>query len=118
MLSETLSDNFAKKCIVYTNTVSCLDQLKVDTEQWLDTSDEIRGDALIIQGDMKPNVKILSADMFTKYVDNPEDMILENQFYPRILIVTASSIGAGLDLVMVSSGVCVGLPTSLIDMVQ
>ena len=118
VLSDTLSDNFTKKCIVYTNTASCLDQLKVDIEQWLDTSDDNRGDALIIQGDMKPEVKILSAEIFTKNVENPEDMIHKNEFYPRILIATAGSIGAGLDSDMVNSVVRVGFPTSLIDMVQ
>ena len=42
---------------MYTNTVNCLDQLKVDIEHWLDLSDGIKGGALIIQGDMKAEVK-------------------------------------------------------------
>ena len=36
VLKSTLSDNLNKKCIVYTNTASCLDQLKIDVEHWLD----------------------------------------------------------------------------------
>ena len=97
VLKSTLSDNLNRKCIVYTNTASCLDQLKVDIEHWLDSSDGIKGDALIIQGDMKAEVKYVSAQMFTKIVDNAEELVNTNSFYPRILMATAGSIGTGLD---------------------
>lgn len=103
VLSDTLSDNFTKKCIVYTNTGFCLDQLHVDIKQQLDSSSDIRGDALIIQGNMKPEEKFVSAQIFTKHVGNPENLINRNEFYPRILIATAGRIGAGLDSDMVNS---------------
>ena len=84
VLTSTLSDNLDKKSIVYTNTANCLDQLKVDVEHWLDSSDDIKGDALIIHGDMKAEVKFVSASMFTKTVANAEELVNKNQFYPRI----------------------------------
>ena len=54
------------KITVYTNTASCLDQLKVDIEQWLNTNDEIKGDVLIIYRDIKKEVKFIFAERFTK----------------------------------------------------
>ena len=118
VLKSTLSDNLNRKCIVYTNTASCLDQLKVDVEHWLDSSNGIKGDALIIQGDMKVEIKFISAQMFTKIVDNAEELVNSNSFYPRILMATAESIGAGLDSADVYSVVRVEFSTSILEMVQ
>ena len=118
VLTDTLADNFTKKFIVFTNTASCLDQLEVDIEQWLDISDNIIGDALIIQGDMKPEVKFVFDEMFTRNAENSEDKINSNQFYPRILIATVGSIGSGLNSDMVNSVVRVGFPKNLLYMVQ
>ena len=70
----------AKNYVVYANTDVCLEQLKVDIEQWLDQSDDIKGDALIIQGDMKQEVKFISAEMFTQIVDDLEGTINRNDF--------------------------------------
>ena len=71
--------------------------MKVDIEQWLNASDDIKGDVLIIHGDMKKEVKFISAERFTKIITNPQELIDSNKFYPRILLATAGSIGAGLD---------------------
>ena len=97
VLTNSLCDNIEKKCIIYTNTASCLDQLRVDLEQWMNSSDNIKGDVLIIHGDMKKEVKFVSAERFTRTVTNPQELIDSNQFYPRILLATAGNIGAGLD---------------------
>ena len=118
VLKSTLSDNLNKKCIVYTNTVSCLDQLKIDVEHWLDSSDGIKGDALIIHGDMKAEVKFVSAQMFTKNTENAKDLVNTNSFYPRILMATAGSIGTGHDSGDVYCVVKIGFSTSILEMVQ
>lgn len=97
VLKVTLSDYLDKKYIVYTNTANCLDQLKVDVEHWLDSGDGVKGDSLIIQGDMKAEVNFVSAQMFTITVDNAEELVNSNSLYPMILMATAGSIGAGLD---------------------
>ena len=117
VLTSTLSDNLNKKYIIYTNTANFLDQLKVDVEHWLDSSNDIKGDALIIQGDMKAEVKFVSAQMFTKTVDNAEELVNNNSFYPSILMATAGSIGTCLDLADVYSVVRVGFSTSILEMV-
>ena len=97
VLRDTLFGNLNKKCIVYTNTASCLDQMQSDIELWLDGNDDIKGDVLVINGDLKPEVKFASVERFTMLVEEPENVINNNQFYPRILLATAGSIGAGLD---------------------
>ena len=118
VLHRSMCGNLHKKCIVYTNTASCLDQLKVDIEQWLNSSDEIKGDILIIHGDMKKEVKFVSAERFTESIDDPQLLLDSNKFYARILLATAGSIGAGLDSQDVYSVTRIGYPTSVIDMAQ
>ena len=117
VLKSTLSDNLDKKCIVYTHMANCLDQLKIDVEHWLDSGDGIKGDSLIIQRDMKSEVKLVSTQMFTKTVCNAEELVNSNSFYPRILMATSGSIGAGLDSADVYSVVKVGFLTSILEMV-
>ena len=96
VLHETLFGNLTKKCIVYTNTASCLDQMQSDIELWLDINDDVKGDTLVISGALKPEVKFASAERFTRVVDDPEELLNRNALFPRILLSTAGSIGAGL----------------------
>ena len=118
ILEDTLSGNLDKKCIVYTNTSSCLDQMQADVELWLDMNENIKGDVIVIYGDLKPEVKFVSAERFTKIHGNPEELINNNLFYPRILLATAGSIGAGLDSPDVYSVCRAGFPTSIFEMAQ
>lgn len=89
VLESTLSGNLNKKAIVYTNTAACLNQLRSDIESWMDMTDNIQGDVLIIQGDLQPEVKFVSAEQFTKNVECPQTLLDKNEFYPRILLATA-----------------------------
>lgn len=57
-----LSGNLHKKLIVYTNTAVSLEQLRSDTKSWMDLLDNVKGDVLIIQGDLQPKVKFLLAE--------------------------------------------------------
>ena len=66
---------------------------------------------------MKAEFKLFSAQMFTKTVDNTEELVNSNSFYPRISMATAGSIGAGLDLVDVCSVVRIVFSTSILEMV-
>ena len=63
----------------------------------MNSSDEIKGDVLIIHGDMKKEIKFVSAERFTQSTINPQVLIDSDQFYPQILLPTARSIGAGLN---------------------
>ena len=80
VLSSTLSGNLNKKCIVYTNTASCLEQMQADIESWMDMDDSILGDSLVIHGDQKPEVKFVSAERFTETIANPEELINSKKF--------------------------------------
>lgn len=118
VLVSNLGDNIHKKAIVYTNTAACLDQLRSDIEAWMDLKDAVKGDVLVIQGDLQAEVKFISAEQFTKHIDNPQLLLDTNKFYPRILLATAGCIGAGLDSSDVYCVCRVGMPSGLIDMVQ
>lgn len=39
--------------------------LKTDIKNWLNNNDNIKGDAMIIQDDMKPEMRFKSTEMFT-----------------------------------------------------
>lgn len=118
ILEATLSGNLHKKAIVYTNTAACLEQLRSDLELWMDMQDNIQGDVLIIQGDLQPEVKFVSAQQFTRHIEDPQTILDRNEYYPRILLATAGCIGAGLDSSDVFSVIRVGFPSGILDMVQ
>ena len=80
--------------------------------------DTILRDALVIHGDRKPEVKLISAERRTETVSNPEELINRNKFYPWILIATAGSIGAGLDSSDMYAVCWVGFATSIFAMAQ
>ena len=47
--------------------------------------DGIEGDVLVIYGNLKPEVKFVSAERFSQEIDNPEEMTSTNQFYLMII---------------------------------
>ena len=67
---------------------------------------------------MQPEVKYISAEIFTRSIENSDNLINRNIFFPRILIVTAGSIGDGLDTMDVHSVVRGGYPTSILEILQ
>ena len=115
--SATLVFNL-EKCISYINTASCLEQMQGNIKLWLDMNDDIQGNALIINVDLKIEVKFGSAECFTYINDNPEELIDSNPFYPRIIIATTGSVGAGLDSPDVYAVYRVGFPNSIFEMAQ
>ena len=92
--------------------------MQSEIELWLDMNDEIKGDVLVINGKLKPEVKFASDERFTQVLDNQEELINNNRFYPRILLATAGSIGAGLDSSDVYVVCRAGFPTSIFEMAQ
>ena len=118
VLENTLANNLIKKCTIYTNISSCLDQMKADVELWLDMKENIQGDVIIIYGNLKSEVKFVSAEHFTQVISNPKKLINSNKFYPRILLATAGSIGVSLDSPDVYSLYRGGISTSIFEMLQ
>ena len=97
VIHDTMFDNLSKKCAVYTNTALSLDILKFDIENWLNSNDTIRGDAIVIQDNIQLEMKLVSTKMFTASVEDPEGVLNRNELYPRLLLATPGSIGTGLD---------------------
>ena len=92
--------------------------MQADIELWLDMNETVKGDVIVIYGDLKPEVKFVSAERFTKVIVNPEELVNNNKFYPRILLATAGSIGAGLDSPDVYTVCRAVFPTSILKMAQ
>ena len=80
--------------------------------------EDIQGDVIIIHGNLKPEVKFVSAERFTQVITNPEELINSNKFYPQILLATAGIIGAGLDSPGVYSVCRASFSTSIFEMAQ
>ena len=102
---------------MYTKTANYLDQLKVNIEHRLDSSDGIQGGALIIKGHINAKVEFVSAQKFTKTIENAEELVNSNSFYPRILMATSGSIGAVFDSA-VYFVVRIGFSANILEMVR
>ena len=63
----------------------------------MDIQDNIQGDVLIIQGDLQPEVKFLSAQQFTLHIPDPQIQLERDEYYPMILPATAGCIEASID---------------------
>ena len=68
VLHDALFDNLNKKSTVYTNTAPCLDHIQSENELWLVMNDDIKGNALVINGGLKPEVNFSSAERFTRVI--------------------------------------------------
>ena len=84
----------------------------------MDMSNEVKGGVLVIQGDLQPEIKCILAEQFTKQVNEPQLLLNSDTYYPRIVLATAGCIGVGLDSCDVYSVCRVGMPFSIINMVQ
>ena len=69
-------------------------------------------------GSQAPELKLASAKQFTAIVESPETEILNNIYYPRVLLATSGCIGAGLDCDQVHLVLRLGFPCSVIDLIQ
>jgi len=77
----------------------------------------IPGDTLLITGNIEPGLKLSYTDKFTS---TSEDSVFDfdNTFTPRILLATASCIGAGLDSDEVYGVIRIGFPESILNFIQ
>ena len=80
--------------------------------------DIILGHECVIHGDLKPEVKFANTERFTETIQNPEELITKNLFYPMILLATMGSIVSGLDSPDIYAVYRVGFPTSVFEMAQ
>ena len=118
VLENTLSHDLLKKAIVYTNTAAQAESIQNKIDLLLENEATFEGDTLLIIGDLETEVKQVNAERFTEEVTNADELIEDNEFYPRVLVATSSCIGAGLDSSLVYSVLRIGFPTSLINMIQ
>lgn len=113
-----LSDNLHKKLIVYTNTTEKAENIKFAIDSYLNEKSNIKGDTFLITGKLDPKVKFATATKFTSKICDPKIAFNTNVIFPRILVATASCIGAGLDSSDVYCVIRIGSPVTIVDFIQ
>ena len=59
-----------------------LKQLRYDPISCMDLSDGVQGNVLVIHGGIKPEVKFVSTEKFTKCINNPQLLLDMDKYYP------------------------------------
>ena len=96
-LKETLGNDQTSKAIIYSSVAKTTEVIQDDVDDYLDGTDEVFGDTVVINGDLEQEWKCVTARKFTEKITDMEQRIELNRPVPRILIATAGCIGAGLD---------------------
>ena len=85
VLTNTLASTLTKKSIIYTNTAAEAESIQDKVDSLLDNKSLFQGDTVLFVGDLEPEVKLINAQSFTKEVNNPSELIENNEFFPRVL---------------------------------
>ena len=109
---------FTKQVIIYTSTAKKAEQIKDRLDTLSDSNISINGDTMLIYNNIYSDIKFMSAVTFTTCKDNPQQRLTNNDYFPHILIATASCIGNGLDSDNVYQVIHVGFLLSIVDTVQ
>ena len=105
------------KAIIYSNTAVKAIGLRNKVDNWLDSVSNLPGDTAVVIGDQETELKFAYTTSFT--TKHSQETINDiNRFSPRILIGTSGCIGAGLDCDEVKLVFRVGLPTSILNLIQ
>ena len=123
-LVRILSPAVFRKCIIYSDAAKSLESMKdkIDNELNVPNRDaddnlsDIPGDALLIAGNIEPELKLSCADTFTSRSE--ETVNFYETFSPRMLIATASCAGVGLDSDEVCGAIRVRFPESMLNLTQ
>ena len=118
IVEKRLKEDLHQKISIDTDTAKKAESINASLDSSFDADDTIDANIMLIYGDMYANVKCMLAVKFTSKVETPNEVISKNEYYPRILIVTASCIGNGLDSNEIYNIVHIGFPASLVDDVQ
>ena len=84
---------------------------------WLDEESPFEGDLVLVYGDMHQEVKAEIIVAFTSNQSVQPDMAAK-VIYPRILIATSGSVGAGLDSHDINLVYRIGCPSSVFEFIQ
>ena len=118
LLNKHLQSDDAKKGILFSNTAASCDTFQHNIDSWLDGNETTCGDTLLIKGLLESEWKFKAATMFTAKTESTSELLMHDRYYPRILIATASYIGACLDCLDVYCVIRNGFPTSIMHLSQ
>lgn len=110
--------NVSNKSIIISSTSALSQDLQKQLDLFLDRTLDMKGDTVLVVGNLDTELKFSYTTDFTNTSFMSEDQFKEDTLCPRFLIGTPGCIGAGLDCHHVNFVKRMGLPTSIIDMVQ
>ena len=116
-IKKAFENGSNKKAIVYLNTAHDAIKFKEKVDMWLDEESPFVGDSVLVYGDMHQEVKAEIIVAFTSNQSVQPDMAA-NVIYPRILIATSGSVGAGLDSHDINLVYRIGCPSSVFEFIQ
>ena len=118
-LSSHCNDRDDNKAIIISSTASRAKDIQEKIDSWLDSNDSIKGDSVLVVGDLETETKFAYTTKFTNsYFGVGGESFLSDNLYPRFLLGTPGCIGAGLDCSTVDLVCRVGLPSSIIHFIQ
>ena len=107
------------KAIIITSTASRASDIQQKLDSWLDSTSNIKGDSVLVIGDLETETKFAYTTEFTNtYYGANGNNYRNDKLCPRFLLGTPGCIGAGLDCAYVDLVCRVGLPSSLIHFIQ
>ena len=112
-----IKDRPKSKAIIFSNVARKIELMKQKIDEWLDSAGEIIGDTVLVIGDHETELKIAYTTAFTSSTTD-DDQVNENAFYPRFLLGTPGCIGAGIDCDLVNLVCCLGMSTSVLNLIQ
>ena len=117
-IKNSIEGNDSHKCIIITNTAKRANECKESIDSWLDSSDDIKGDSILVIGKQQTELKFAYTTAFTNTPFDSNEQNIDNNIQPRFLVGTSGCIGAGLDSPDVHLVMRIGISPSIIDFIQ
>ena len=105
------------KAIICSNTAKKLEDMQSHFDTWLDETG-IDGDSVLVVGDIEQELKYAYTVAFTKTISDVDNQDISKNYTPKFLFGTSGCVGAGLDLDEVRLVIRLGMPTSIINLIQ
>ena len=102
---------------MYANVASVVERYKDQVDLWLYMAFPFSGVKSLIIGNLEVELKLDVVQAFTTPLALNKT-IPTNNFHSRKLFATASCIGEGLDFADIYTVICIGFPTSILDLIQ
>jgi hypothetical protein len=94
-----------------------LEDIQSHFDTWLDETG-IDGDSVLVVGDIEQELKYAYTVAFTRTISDIDNQDISKKYTPKFLFGTSGCVGAGLDSDEVRLVIWLGMPTSIINLIQ